>query len=407
MKDRVVIIGASITGVYTMNELVKKDFTGKITIIDRKDVFPYNPYPLPKEWMMDREDLDPPLLMSKEYYDKHDIDLRLKTEVESVNWKDKTIETNKGETIPYDHLVIGTGSRLNKISLPGDDAKGIFYLREYNQAKEIKEWAQDIENLAIIGAGFIGLEMASSFSQLGKKVSVLVRSGKPLEKVFGKEASDYFTKMHQKNGVNFMFEEETEEFIQDDKGNINSIKTKSGKDLKTDMVIIAVGAQPNLSLEIDSLETDNGKIIVNEYGETSIKDIYAGGDVVLWPYRGRLIHVEHWENAWSQGISIARNILDRRSNKYTTNPYFWTDQYDETFEYLGNAKDWDRTLVRGSLEDGKFTLAYLDKDNYPLAILFTNEVEKRGNINKLLNKKRPINESKFKDINIPIKETLD
>lgn len=407
MKDRVVIIGASITGVYTMNELVKKDFTGKITIIDKKDVFPYNPYPLPKEWMLDQEEIDPPLLMSKEYYEKHDIDLKLNTKVGSVNWKDKTIKTHKGETIPYDYLVIGTGSRLRKLSLPGEDAGGIFYLREYNHAREIKDWSQDIKDVVIIGTGFIGLEMASTFSQLDKNVSVLVRSGKPLEKVFGKEASDYFTKMHQKHNVNFMFNEETEEFIKNDKGNIDSIKTKSGKTINADMVIIAVGADPNLSLEIDSLDTDNGKIIVNEYGETSLEDIYAGGDVVLWPYKDKLIHVEHWENAWSQGISIAKNILKAKSNKYKVNPYFWTDQYNQTFEYLGNATSWDKTFIRGSLDEKEFTIAYLDNNNYPLAILFANESEKRGDINKLLNQNKPINEDKFRDIDTPIKEVLD
>ncbi len=402
MKNKVVIVGASITGVNVMGELVKNKFNGDITIIDKKNVLPYNPYPLSKEWMME-EDMDPPLLKKESYYKENNIDLKLNTSVDFVNWKDKTVTTNLNEEIPYDYLVIATGSKLRKIKLPGDDAKGIFYLREFEDAKLIKKWAQDVEDVVIIGTGFIGLEFASTFTQLGKKVSVLVRSGKPLEKILGKDVSEYFTKMHQSHGVNFMFDEETKEFIKDDKGNITSILTKSGKNIKCDMAIIAVGVETNISLEIDSLKVDRG-IIVNEYGETSIPNIYAGGDVVKWPYRGNLIHIEHWENAWSQGISIAKNILNERSNEYKVNPYFWTDQYDQTFEYLGHTKTWDKTFIRGSLDEGQFVVAYLDGENYPLAILFANSFEKRKDVKKILNKNEPLDEDKFKDVDIPLSE---
>lgn len=403
MKDKVVIMGASITGIYAMNELVKNKFNGDITLVDKKDVYPYNTYPLSKEWMIDKDNMDPPLLKAKEYYEKNNINLKLNTKVDYINSEDQTITTHLNETIPYDHLIIATGSKLRELKLPGDDAKEIFYLREFNDAKKIKQWAKDIENVAIIGTGFIGLELASTFTQLGKKVSVLVRSGKPLEKILGQQVSEYFTKMHQSHNVNFVFDEETEEFIKDDKGNITSILTKNGKSIKTDMVIVAVGVEPNLSFKVDSLDIDGG-IIVNKYGETSLPNIYAGGDIVKWPYKNRLIHIEHWENAWSQGISIAKNILNEKSNEYKVNPYFWTDQYDETFEYLGNARTWDKTFIRGSLNEKGFAVAYLDNNNYPLAILFANKFEERKDIEKLLTKNQPLDETKFTDVNISIDE---
>lgn len=402
MKEKVVIIGGSITGLYAATELVKDEFDGHITLIDKKDVYPYNTYPLSKEWMMDMEETDPPLLKEKEYYEENNIDLKLNTKVESVNWKDKIVRTHDNEEIPYDHLVIGTGSKLRKIKFTGDDAKGIFYLREFDDAKKIKEWAKNAENVAIIGSGFIGLELASTFSQLDKEVSVLVRSGKPLEDILGEQVSEYFTKMHQSHNVNFMFNEEAEEFIKDENGNLESILTKSGKNIKCDMALIAVGVVPNLSFEIESLDVDGDKIIVNKYGETSLPNIYAGGDIVKWPYRDNLIHIEHWETAWSQGNSIAKNIIEEKSNEYNVDPYFWTDQYDETFEYLGNTKGWDKTFVRGSLEDGKFAVAYVDKNNYPLAILFANKFEKRKDIQKLLDRDEPIDEDKFADVNTDI-----
>lgn len=404
MKERVVIIGGSITGVYTTTALVRNGFEGHITLIDKKDVYPYNTYPLSKEWMQDMDKEDPPLLKEKEYYEENNIDLKLNTKVDSINWKDKTVTTDSNETISYDHLVIATGSKLRKISFPGDDAKGIFYLREYEDAKRIKEWAKDAKDLAIIGSGFIGLELVSTFNQLDKNVSVLVRSGKPLEKILGERVSDYFIDMHKSRGANFMFNEEAKEFIKNEDGNIKSILTKSGKNIKCDMVIIAVGVEPNISFQVDSLDLEDNTIIVNKYGETSLPNVYAGGDVVKWPYKDYLIHVEHWEIAWSQGKSIAKNIIKEKSNEYKVEPYFWTDQYDQSFEYLGNAQSWDKTFIRGSVKDGKFAVAYVDEKNYPRAILFVNSFEEREDIQKLLDKNEPLNEIKFTDVDIALNE---
>lgn len=392
MKERVVIIGSSITGFYLMNELVKRNFAGKITIIDEKEDYPYNTYPLSKEWMLEEDNLKSPLLKDKEFYEENKIDLRLKTKVDFINHKDQSVTTHLNEIIPYDHLVIATGSRLRKLNLPGEDAEGIFYLRNFKDAQKIKEWAKKVEHVAIIGSGFIGLELASTFSQLGKKVSIIERSGKPLGKILGEQVSDYFVKMHQAHKVKFFFKEETEKFIQDETGKVAAVQTKSGKKIEAEMVLIAVGVEPNISFVVDSLETDRG-IIVNEFGETSLANIYAGGDVAMWPYKNKLIHIEHWETAWSQGISIARNILNNKSSAYSVDPYFWTDQYDETFEYLGNARSWDKTLTWGELDEGKFAVAYLDENNYPLAILFANKFEKRKDIQEILNKNQTLDES--------------
>ena len=403
MREKVVIIGASITDFYAMNELVKQKFDGKITIMDEKEVYPYNTYPLSKEWMLDTEDTSPPLLKEKEFYEKNQIDLKLGTRAEHIDWKKQTVTTDKLETIPYDHLIIATGSKLRTVSLPGDGAKGVFYLREFKDAKIIKEWAKSAEHVAIIGTGFIGLELASTFRQTGKNVSVLVRSGKPLEKILGEEVSQYFVNMHESHGVEFLFDEETEEILSDDVGNVTALRLKSGKTLKTDMVMVAVGVEPNLSFRIEDLEMD-GTIPVNEYGETALPHIYAGGDIVKWPYKGRLIHVEHWETAWSQGISIAKNILKARSHAYHVDPYFWTDQFDQTFEYLGNTRTWDKTFIRGSLDDRKFAVAYVDASDHLLAILFANKFEEREDMENLMRKDAPLDEARFRDLSIPAGE---
>ena len=403
MKDKVVIIGASITGFYVMNELVKQGFSGEISIIDSKGVYPYNPYPLTKEWMMDKDELEPPFLAEKAFYADNNIDLRLNTRVTSINPEEQTITTQLGETIPYDHLVIATGSTLRRLSIPGDDAEGVFYLRDFDDALKIKQWSRDKENVVIIGSGFIGLELASTFSQLGKKVSVVEKFGKPLERILGEQVSEYFTNMHQAHGVTFILDQAAEKLNKNADGHISSVLLENGQTIKADMVLIAVGVVPDSSLDVEGLDRDRG-IIVNEYGETSLANIYAGGDAAMWPYRDHLIHIEHWETAWSQGVSIARNILNDKSNIYKVNPYFWTDQYDQTFEYLGNTRTWDKTLVRGSLNEKEFAVAYVDSNNVPLAILFANKIEKRKDIRNLLNRNQPLDEERFADMNIAIDE---
>lgn len=403
MKDRIIIIGASITGAYTAIELIKNGFDGHITLIDKKDVFPYNTYPLSKDWMQDAEKVDPPLLKKKSYYEKNGIDLKLNTKVDSVNWKDKTVTTNQNETIPYDKLVIATGSKLRIIKLDGDDANGVFYLREFRDAQKIKNWVKDAKDITIIGSGFMGLELSSTFNQLGKNVRVLVKEGRPLENILGREVSDYFVNMHESHNTKFMFDEETEKINKDSKGNVTSILTKTGKTIKTDMVIVSVGVIPNLPFELD-VKMENGCIVINKYGETSLDDIYAGGDIVKWPYKDHLIHVEHWENAWSQGASIAKNIINKESSEYNVYPYFWTDQYDQSFEYLGNTRSWDKTFLRGSLQDGKFAVSYVDADNHPLAILFVNKFENRNDVESILNKKEALDPKRFADLSIPLSE---
>lgn len=397
MSEKLIIIGGSITGVYAATQLVRGKYQGEITIIDQKDVLPYNTYPLSKEWMMDLEEREAPYLKKEDYYKENNINLKLGTKVEAVDSEKRLVKTDKGETLAYDKLLIATGSKLRKVDIPGDDAEGVFYLREWKDALTIKDWVKNIEDVVIIGSGFIGMEFASTFTQMGKKVSLLIRSGKPLEKILGPEVSSYFVKMHEKAGVNFIYNEESQEFLKDEQGRIKSIITKTGKEIKADMVIIAVGVQPNLSFEIEGLDTDRDAIIVNEYGETSLADIYAAGDIVLWPYENRLIHIEHWENAWGQGTSVAKNIMEEKSSAFKTIPYFWTDQYDHSFEYLGNTRTWDKTVLRGSMKEKKFSLAYLDESNYPLAILFVNEAEERKDIEALLARKEPLDPEKFAD----------
>lgn len=402
MEANIVIIGASITGVYTMSELIRNGYEGKITLIDQEATLPYNPYPLTKEWMQDMDLDNPPLLKKPEYYEKHNVDLRLNRKVTRVDSKNKQVILDNDESIAYSDLVIATGSKLRKMSLPNDDAQGVFYLRSFKEAQAIKAWVHKAEKVVIIGSGFIGLELAATFRQLDKSVTILSKSKNPLANVFGMEVSDYFVKMHQDHGVKFIFEAQAQSFEKDEAGQLKAVITQDNERIEADMVIIAIGVLPNLSFEIEDLETNRDTIVVNEYHETSLEHVYAGGDIVSFPYHNHLIHIEHWENAWNQGRSLAKNLINKRSNKFAVTPYFWTDQYDHNFEYLGNTRSWDKLLLRGSLSDGRFAVAYVDENQKPLAILFVNQIEERKTIQAILDKDEPLDTELFVDINQPL-----
>lgn len=397
----VVIVGGSIAGYNVARTLRKDGYLDKITMIDQKTVLPYDRSKLSKEWMLDREKEEAPLFQKEAFFSDSKITVKLNTTVTDLFPDEKAILTDKKEKIYYDTLVLATGSVLRTLDVPGADAHGIFYLRDYENALKIKEWSKNVKDLAIIGAGFIGLEMASTFSQLGLNVTVIEYEKYPLGRILGEAASRYFINMHEAHGMRLLTGEGLKEFKKDEAGNVTTAVTTSGQEVPCQMAVIGVGVIPNPSLQHPDLKAERG-IIVNEYGETSLPDVYAVGDCAIWPYQEEAIHVEHWEHAHDHGQAVAKNILKAKSHPYTIRPYFWTDQYDQTFEYLGHALRWDKIITRGSLDDREFTLAYVDKNNHPLAIFFANNGDTRKEVTEFMDKNQTINEEKFKDMNLPL-----
>lgn len=400
-KHGVVIVGGSIAGYNVAKRLRNDGYEENILMIDEKNALPYDRSELSKDWMKDVDKTVPPLFQGDKFFKDQKIDVRLNTQVNGLVPEEKIILIDENEEIPYDTLVLATGSSLRRLDVPGASAEGIFYLRDYEDALEIKEWAKNTKNLEIIGGGFIGLELAATFSQLGLNVTVIEFSDYPLGRILGQDASEYFMKMHEEHGVKFITGAGAEAFKTDETGKVTAVVTSTCEEVASEMAIVGVGVTPNLSIQHPDLEMDGG-IVVNEYGETSLPDVYAVGDNTVWPYQGEHIHVEHWEHAYNHGQAVARNIINPKSHVYEVRPYFWTDQYDQTFERLGHAMSWDRIIKRGSLENREFTLAYVDKENYPLAIFFANNSDTRKEVRQFMDKNEPIDEEKFRDMNNPL-----
>ncbi len=400
MKFDIVVVGGSTAGFYLVKTLRAKGYTGSIGLIDREDTLPYNRYKLSKTWLTGKT-LDAPIFKPESFFDENDIKLLLNTEVVAVDEDAKQVITADQQTITYGQLVLAMGAESRHLQLPNDDAEGIFYLRSYHDAVKIKQWSQQVKDVVLIGAGFIGLELASSFRKLGLNVTVVEYNQHPLGRVVGPQASEYFVKMHQEHDVNFVLGQGVTSFTHDEQHRVTGVVTDAGTTIPAQMVVVGVGAVPNTSIKADHL-TLGQNIVVNEYSETAVKDVYAVGDATIWPFQGEEIHVEHWEHAQSHGKNLAANLIQPHSQPYDVLPYFWTDQYDQTFEYLGHTTKWEQTFVRGDLDSGRFTIAYVDAQQVPLAILFANGHEQRDDVTELMSRRQPLDPERFADTNQPL-----
>lgn len=400
MKFDIVVVGGSTAGFYLVKTLRAKGYTGSIGLIDREDTLPYNRYKLSKTWLTGKT-LDAPIFKPESFFDENDIKLLLNTEVVAVDEDAKQVITTDQQTITYGQLVLAMGAESRHLQLPNDDAEGIFYLRSYHDAVKIKQWSQQVKDVVLIGAGFIGLELASSFRKLGLNVTVVENNQHPLGRVVGPQASEYFVKMHQEHDVNFVLGQGVTSFTHDEQHRVTGVVTDAGTTIPAQMVVVGVGAVPNTSIKADHLALGQN-IVVNEYSETAVKDVYAVGDATIWPFQGEEIHVEHWEHAQSHGKNLAANLIQPHSQPYDVLPYFWTDQYDQTFEYLGHTTKWEQTFVRGDLDSGHFTIAYVDEQQVPLAILFANGHEQRDDVTELMSHRQPLDPERFADTNQPL-----
>lgn len=265
------------------------------------------------------------------------------------------------------------------------NVSSIHYLSNYLDALSIKNNVQSVsKNVVIFGGGFIGLELAASLTELNQKVTLISRSEYPLGKVIGQQASTYIKQLHENKEVTVI----TNDTIKKVEGNDDVEQIITNHDLKIDcnLLIVGIGTnfEPIQSVGSEKVEHNHQGYIVDKYGQTSVKDIYAVGDCAVWPYNNQLINVKHWENAYNQGKNLAKNIIEDASSAFNVIPYFWSDQYDDGFEYLDHVKDWSRTEVEGSIDNGKFSITYFDDGNKPRAVFFANGYKEKSEVQKYL-----------------------
>jgi 3-phenylpropionate/trans-cinnamate dioxygenase ferredoxin reductase subunit len=302
------------------------------------------------------------------WYGEQDIETRLGTWVTAVDISERSVEVEGGEHIPYDALLLATGARPRH--LPGPGSERVRYLRTIEDADRIRGGLEGARHVVVVGAGFIGAEVAASARALGKEVTVLEFGPVPLGRALGPEMGEVYGAIHRDHGV-ALHTGEGVESIEDAPGGGVLVRSTTGRTVEGDMVVVGVGVDPVTALaEQAGLPVDNG-ILVDAVCRTGADGVFAAGDVANHdhPVFGR-IRVEHFDNALKMGTHVAGAMLGD-DRPFDDPHWFWSDQYDVNLQYGGFAKEWDQVVVRGSLEDLDFCAFYL-KDGQLLAVLGLN-----------------------------------
>jgi len=340
----VVIVGGGGAGLAAADTLRREGYEGTVTMLSADEFAPYDRPNLSKEYLTGKAPEEWMPLRSSEYYAERQIDLVLKSRVSSINVSQKRVQVEGGNTYEFGALLLATGADPVKIPIPGASDSQLYYLRTFADARVLVERATPAKQVVVVGASFIGLEVAASLRERGIGVHVVARERQPLERVFGSEVGAFIRGLHEAHGVVFHMGE-TVVRVDGQRATLSG-----GATLDAQFLILGVGVRPSLVLaEQAGLKVDRG-ILVDEYLETSVPGIFAAGDVARWPnpYSGEFVRIEHWVVAERQGQVAARNILGRRE-RFEDVPFFWTRQFGVSVKYVGHAEKWDAVEIDGSL----------------------------------------------------------
>ena len=340
---RIVIVGGGAAGFAAAEMLRRHKYQGSIVMLSNDDAPPVDRPNLSKDYLAGSAPEEWVPLRPDEFYAENGIDLRLKTDVRSIDVRARAVSLSDGSTVPYDRLLLATGAEPVRLPIPGTDR--IHTLRSLADCRAIIERAKTAKRAVVIGASFIGLEVAASLRTRNVEVHVVAPEKRPMEKVMGPEMGDFIRALHEEHGVVFHLED-TVVAVEG-----NQAKLKSGGALDADLVVAGVGVRPRLALaEAAGLTIDRG-VAVNAYLEASAPDVFAAGDIARWPdpHSQESIRVEHWVVAERQGQTAALNMLGLRQT-FTAAPFFWSQHYDVPINYVGHAESWDDLAIEGDIK---------------------------------------------------------
>jgi 3-phenylpropionate/trans-cinnamate dioxygenase ferredoxin reductase subunit len=356
--ERVVIVGAGLAAARAAEALRKDGYEGSMTILGDEPERPYLRPPLSKEYLRGDGDREQVFVHPATFYAEQRIDLRPATTVRAIAPGSGEVVLDDEMRVPFDRLLIATGARPRTLPIPGADLPGVMTLRTVDDADAIRTAALHAERIAVIGAGWIGSEVAASLRVLGRKTVLIAPGAVPLERVLGTEIGGVYRDLHLDHGVEWRPGTTVQRIIGTDR--VGGIETSAGERIAVDLVVVGIGVLPRTELAASAGLAVGDGIEVSPTLETSVPGIFAAGDVAsAWhPFYGRRLRTEHWANAKFQGAAAGRSMVGGTA-PYDRIPYFYSDQYDLGMEYTGWASPSDRLVVRGSLADRQFVAFWL------------------------------------------------
>jgi NADPH-dependent 2,4-dienoyl-CoA reductase/sulfur reductase-like enzyme len=344
VPDRIVIVGGGAAGFAAAEMLRREKFAGSLVMLSSDADAPVDRPNLSKDYLAGTASEDWVPLRPESFYSEHAIDLRLATEVTGIDPGSRAITLSDGHSISYDRLLLATGAEPVRLWIPGSDQAHVHSLRSFADCRAIIERAQTARRAIVLGASFIGLEVAAALRSRGIEVHVVAPDKRPLERILGPEMGRFVQSLHEAHGVVFHLNEMAVSVAG------SQMTLKGGGVLEGDFVVAGIGVRPRIELAVKAGIAIERGVVVNSYLETSAKGVFAAGDIARWPdpLSGSSIRVEHWIVAERQGQTAALNLMGQRE-KFTAVPFFWSQHYDVPINYVGHAESWDEIAVEGDI----------------------------------------------------------
>jgi 3-phenylpropionate/trans-cinnamate dioxygenase ferredoxin reductase component len=379
------IVGGGLAGAKAAEALRDNDFDGHIVLFAAEEHLPYERPPLSKEYLAGKKEFGEFTVASAAWYRDHHVELQLGTEVTAIDAGAHTLSLPDDSTVRYDKLLLATGSQPRRPPIPGSGADGVHYLRTVDSADALNSTLVEGSSLAVVGAGWIGLEVAAGARDRGVDVTVVETAELPLMAALGRELGEVFAALHREHGVDLRLGVSVAEISTAD-GKATGLRLSDGSTIDADAVLVAVGAAPNIALaEGAGLALGEGGVLVDSSLRTSDPDIFAVGDIAAaeHPLFGTRVRTEHWANALKQPAVAVAGMLGKPA-EYAELPYFFTDQYDLGMEYVGHAPQYAKVVFRGDVAKREFTSFWLDHDDRVLAGMNVNIWEGLDDIKELI-----------------------
>ena len=358
MSSRLVIVGAGHAAGQLVATLRQKKFAGEVHLIGEERWLPYQRPPLSKKFLAGELPAERLYVKPPAFYEDPSVTVQLGTRIGHIDRERRQVVPESGPAHPYDKLILATGASARRLNLPGCELPGVHYLRTIDDVLTIREQVARGRRMVIVGAGYIGLEVAAVAATLGLEVTVVEMQDRVMKRVVSPQVSHIYEQVHREHGVELLLNAGLERFLGEER--VNGLKLADGREVPADLVVVGIGIQPNVALAEDAgLEIEDG-IVVDDRCRTADPDIYAVGDCTFHPNAllGRSIRLESVHNALEQARTAATNLCGEEM-RYADIPWFWSDQYDLKLQIAGLSNGYDQAVMRGDARRRCFTCVYL------------------------------------------------